>query len=198
MHPPAPVPEHPDDSTAFRARLRREKLADRAVLFAQSDEHATRSARIEIHLEHFLAARQPGRIAFCAAVRGEFDAMPLIGRLLSSGWQASMPVVVTPDAPMHFRHWSPDTRMTTDRHGIPVPDSFDCPPPDVVLLPLVAFDAAGYRLGYGGGYFDRTLAVCVPRPFAIGVGFELARVETVRPQPFDQRCDAIVTELGLQ
>jgi 5,10-methenyltetrahydrofolate synthetase len=120
-----------------------------------------------------------------------------------------MPVVVIPAAPMIFRAWTPATPMTTDRHGIPVPVDIPADPttgdaviepniaPDILLLPLVAFDAAGYRLGYGGGYFDRTLAARVPRPRAIGVGFELARVPDIRPQAHDLPLDAIVTEAGV-
>jgi 5-formyltetrahydrofolate cyclo-ligase len=66
-----------------------------------------------------------------------------------------------------------------------------------VLAPLVGFDAAKYRLGYGGGYFDRTLAVLQPRPFAIGIGFQFTRLATVHPQPHDLAMDAIVTEAGV-
>jgi len=66
-----------------------------------------------------------------------------------------------------------------------------------VLLPLVAFDPQGFRLGYGGGYFDRTLATLVPRPLAIGVGFELARVADVRPHRHDIPLVAVVTEAGI-
>ncbi len=85
--------------------------------------------------------------------------------------------------------------MITDRHGIPIPDTAASETPDVLLLPLVAYDAAGYRLGYGGGYFDRTLAGCVTRPLTIGVGFALGAVATIRPQPHDIPPDWIVTEL---
>ena len=198
MPPATSVAEHPPDSTAFRAGLRREKLAARAALAANLGEHAALAARIEAHLAPWLLARPPASIGFCAAIRGEFDAEPLVCRLLACGWQAAMPVVVTPNAPMQFRGWTPATLMTTDRYGIPVPDSVETVVPDILLLPLVAFDAARYRLGYGGGYFDRTLAVCVPRPYAIGVGFELARVKSVLSQAHDLACDAIVTELGLQ
>ena len=67
----------------------------------------------------------------------------------------------------------------------------------VVLLPLVAFDARGYRLGYGGGYFDRTLAALDPHPLTIGVGFELGRVETIHPEPHDIALACIATERGL-
>jgi 5,10-methenyltetrahydrofolate synthetase len=65
-----------------------------------------------------------------------------------------------------------------------------------VLAPLVGFDRACYRLGYGGGYFDRTLAALSPRPFAIGIGFELQQIQTIYPQPFDVPMDVIVTESG--
>jgi 5-formyltetrahydrofolate cyclo-ligase len=68
--------------------------------------------------------------------------------------------------------------------------------PDAILMPLNAFDAAGYRLGYGGGYFDRSLAALSPRPRAVGVGFELARVDSIRPQAYDLPMDFIVTEAG--
>lgn len=87
--------------------------------------------------------------------------------------------------------------MIADRFGIPVPAYGDFVVPDVLLLPLNAFDDAGYRLGYGGGYFDRTLASIVPRPLAIGVGFTIGRVASIAPQPHDQRLDLIVTEDGV-
>jgi 5-formyltetrahydrofolate cyclo-ligase len=67
----------------------------------------------------------------------------------------------------------------------------------VLLVPLIGFDHAGYRLGYGGGYFDRTLAVTAPKPLTIGIGYELGRLETIHPQPHDIPMDAIVTENGL-
>ena len=136
-------------------------------------------------------------LAFCAPVRGEFDARPPVGELLARGWRAAMPVVVEAGAPMIFRAWTPDCAMDTDRHGIPIPRNGPEIDPDIVLLPLLAFDPAGYRLGYGGGYFDRTLAARAPRPRAIGVGFELARVADIRPQPHDIRLDAVVTEAGV-
>ena len=108
-----------------------------------------------------------------------------------------MPVVVAPNAPMNFRTWTPSSAMDSDRHGMPIPASGQTVVPDIVLLPLVAFDPQGFRLGYGGGYFDRTLAVLVPRPLTIGVGFELARVANIRPQAHDLPLDAVVTEAGV-
>jgi 5,10-methenyltetrahydrofolate synthetase len=86
--------------------------------------------------------------------------------------------------------------MIEDRYGIHIPARGETLRPDAILMPLNAFDAAGYRLGYGGGYFDRSLAALSPRPHAVGVGFELARVDSIRPQAHDLPMDAIVTEAG--
>ena len=190
-----PSAEHDADSSAFRAALRRERLAARLALGAA--EHAALSNRLATHLADLLNALPPKTLAFCAPVRSEFDARPLVGELLALGWRAAMPVVIDAGAPMIFRAWTPACTMSEDRHGIPIPGGGPAIDPDIVLLPLVAFDTAGYRLGYGGGYFDRTLAARVPRPLAIGVGFELGRVADIRPQGHDVRLDAVVTEAGV-
>lgn len=190
-----PSAEHIADSSVYRAALRREKIAARMALGA--DMRAELSARVEEHLARLLLPSPPRTLAFCAPVRGEFDARPLATLLIGRGWRIAMPVVQTIDAAMVFRLWTVDSLMATDRHGIPIPADGDTTDPDTVLLPLVAFDPQGFRLGYGGGYFDRTLAALVPRPFAIGVGFDLARVPDIRPQPHDQRLDAVVTESGV-
>lgn len=195
MTPVPPSAEHSTDSSVYRAALRRDSLAARLALDAAS--HAALSARIEARLRTLLTSLQSQTLAFCAPVRGEFDARPLATELLGRGWQAAMPVVVAPTSPMVFRAWSPEAAMDIDRHGIPIPADGPEVRPDIVLLPLVAFDAQCFRLGYGGGYFDRTLAALVPRPQAIGVGFELGRVADIRPQAHDQRLDAVVTEAGV-
>ena len=78
--------------------------------------------------------------------------------------------------------------------NIPVPAERRVVKPDVLVIPLVGYDAAGFRLGYGGGYYDRTLAALVPRPFCIGVGFDDAQLETIHPQPHDIPMNLIVTE----
>lgn len=184
------------DSAAFRAHMRRDKIAARLALPA--DQHARASAAIETLLESLLESRRKQQpqpvIAFCWPLRREFDCRPLITRLMDRGWRAAQPVVLAPETPMVFRPWTPDTPMAEDRHGIPIPAGDETIVPDVVLLPLVAFDAQGYRIGYGGGYFDRTLAALSPRPFSVGVGFELGRINSVHPQPHDIPLNALVTE----
>jgi len=195
MKPLPPSAEHAPDPGVFRAALRREKLAARLALDPAA--HAALSAGLEQHLAALLLPLAPQTLAFCAPVRGEFDARPLAARLIEQGWHTAMPVVTTVDAPMSFRAWTPSSAMGADRYGIPIPADGAALIPDIVLLPLVAFDARGFRLGYGGGYFDRTLAAMVPRPKAIGVGFELARVPDIRPQAHDIGLDAVVTEAGV-
>jgi 5-formyltetrahydrofolate cyclo-ligase len=180
------------NSTAWRSTLRQEKIAARLAMSAT--EHRQASARILAHLEAVLRSRPPGVLGFCWPVRGEVDCRPLAEQLVATGWCAAMPTVVRRAAPMEYRAWSADAPMGTDPHGIPVPATTSCVTPDVLLLPLVACDPAGYRLGYGGGYFDRTLAQNVPRPLLIGVGFELAMVPTIHPAPHDIPLDIIVTE----
>lgn len=184
------------DASIFRDSLRQQKIAARQAMTVA--EHARASALIEQRLMALLTAWPPTSIGFCWPLRGEFDCRRLVGSLLDAGWDACQPVVVAPAAPMVFRAWRPDSPMTTDRHGIPIPDTRTVAAPDIILLPLVAFDESGYRLGYGGGYFDRTLASLTPRPTSIGVGFEQARIDSVRPTAYDVPLDVIVTETELR
>ncbi len=160
--------------------------------------HRLASNAVRHHLGEFLLSRPPGVIAFCMPMRGEIDCQPLIERLITFGWQAAMPVVRALNAPMEFFAWWPEAPMSFDPYGIPVPATHRSHAPDVLLLPVVAFDRAGYRLGYGGGYFDRTLAVLRPRPLTIGVGFDLAEMADLQPQPHDVPLDMIVTESGIR
>ncbi|GAB2180791.1 hypothetical protein DLREEDagrD3_10140 [Denitratisoma sp. agr-D3] len=130
-------------------------------------------------------------------MRQEFDARPLAARLHSLGWDLALPVVAAPDSPLVFHRWGPDAAMVPGAYDIPVPAVAAPLVPDYLLVPLVAFDRHGYRLGYGGGYFDRTLAALSPAPVALGVGFELARVDSIYPEAHDRPLDYLVTEAGL-
>lgn len=144
---------------------------------------------------------QPRRLGFCWPFRAEFDCRPLVSRLIAGGTKACLPQVVAPAEALRFCVWRPGSEMLIDRHGIHYPASCETITPDMLLMPVNAFDAAGYRLGYGGGYFDRTLAELAAqslRPLAIGIGFELARVSSIFPAPHDIPLDAVVTEAGMQ
>ena len=100
-------------------------------------------------------------------------------------------------APLVFRRWTRKTRMVRGDWNIPVPPpEVEAVTPEIALAPVVGWTAEGFRLGYGGGYFDRTLAALHPRPLAVGVGFEINRLPSIRPESHDQRLDWLVTENG--
>lgn len=137
----------------------------------------------------------PCCVGFYWPIRGEPDLRPFVRSLLERGFTAALPVVVAKNSPVEFHRYTEGTRLTRQSvWGIPIPAEQDPVRPDVVLVPLVGMDEACYRLGYGGGYYDRTLASLSPRPFAIGVGFELGWLDTIYPQPHDVPMDVIVTE----
>jgi len=130
-------------------------------------------------------------------IKGEPDLRPLMAELHDAGVTVALPVVETRAAPLAFRRWTPATRMLRGDWNIPVPSpEADAVTPDIVLAPCLGWTGEGYRLGYGGGYFDRTLAALDPRPATIGVGFAAARLDTIYPQPHDIPLDLVVTEAG--
>ena len=184
--------------TGYRATLRRQLVERRLALPAA--ECAALSATICAALQTHFAQLSVLRVAFCWPVKNEPDLRPLMAAWLAAGqpgFAALLPVVVAPGAPLAFRAWTPDCAMVDDRYGIATPATGEFVVPQALLLPVNGFDAAGYRIGYGGGFFDRTLATLAPAPLAIGVGFELARVDSTRPEPHDIRLDAMVSEAGV-
>ena len=183
---------HSEDNTAWRRGLRQEMVTRRAALSVA--EHDALSARIVAHALAALPA--PVVAAFCWPIKHEPDVRALLADWAKTGVRTALPVVVAEGQPLAFREWTPETPLAPDRYGIPTPTAGEWLMPDLILLPLNGFDAAGYRLGYGGGYFDRTLAALAPRPLAVGVGFEINRVDSIRPEAHDQRLDWIVTENG--
>jgi 5-formyltetrahydrofolate cyclo-ligase len=126
--------------------------------------------------------------------QAEFDPRSLIDWLIGQGSTVALPAVVDKKGPLEYRAWRPGEPLVDGVWNIPVPQIRDIVTPRSVLAPLVGFDRQCYRLGYGGGYFDRTLPALSPRPQAIGVGFALSRIETIHPQPFDIPMDLVVTE----
>ncbi len=131
-------------------------------------------------------------------IKSEADLRPWMLRLIRAGATVALPAVAARAAPLVFRPWVPDAPMRRGHWNILEPDTDDSVAPTIALAPLVGWDGDGYRLGYGGGYFDRTLAALRPPAFAIGVGFQDARLRTIYPQPHDIRLDAIVTDAGVQ
>jgi 5-formyltetrahydrofolate cyclo-ligase len=185
------------DVVAFKRAERSRLLAARQVPDAAT--HALWSAALTANLvEHFSKAI-PDTLGFYWPHRREYDPMPVIERLMELGVQMALPLVVARAQPLEYRRWHPGIAMTTGARSfdIPHPAQGAAVMPDTILVPLLGFDRGGYRLGYGGGYFDRTLAAYPIRPKTIGVGFEIGRLETIHPQPHDIPLDAIVTEAAI-
>lgn len=199
--PLAVDPQQAVDVARWRKAERARLLDARAALPVAVREAVARA--IAGALDALLARRFPdltGRsISGYWPIKAEFDLRPWMEALDAKGVRVALPVVETRAAPLVFRSWTPGAAMERGHWNILVPKA-DAPRlvPEIMLAPLVGWDGAGYRLGYGGGYFDRTLAAARPRPFVIGVGLQAARLATVFPQPHDIAMDAIVTEDGLQ
>jgi 5-formyltetrahydrofolate cyclo-ligase len=153
---------------------------------------------IEGRLWTVLAERPGITLGVYWPFQAEFDPRPLVDRLIAAGFATALPVVVDKKGPLEYQRWRPGDPLIDGVWGIPIPESREITLPQAVLAPLVGFDRQCYRLGYGGGYFDRTLAALAPRPLAIGVGFELSQLETIHPQDFDIPMDLIVTEAALR
>lgn len=127
-------------------------------------------------------------------LQGEPDPRGWLEAILQQGAISALPVVVTKDAPLSFRTWRPGERLVRGIWNIPVPEAGLDKIPDVVLAPVAGFDQGRFRLGYGDGYFDRTLAALSAKPRVIGLGYAFAAIPTIRPLPHDIPMDAIVTD----
>ena len=150
---------------------------------------------IEAELRALIAGRN-GILGVYWPFRAEFDPRLLIEWAVAAGRTVALPVVVDKKGPLEYRSWRPGEPLVDGVWQIPVPERGAVVTPALVLAPLVGFDRECYRLGYGGGYFDRTLGALSPRPLAIGVGYALQEIATIHPQSFDVPMDVIVTEAG--
>jgi 5-formyltetrahydrofolate cyclo-ligase len=154
--------------------------------------------QIEQRLRSLLGERPVTILGVYWPFQGEFDPRPSIDWLIAKGSVVALPAVIDKKGPLEYRSWRPGEPLADGVWNIPVPQKREIVTPQAVLAPLVGFDQQCYRLGYGGGYFDRTLAALSPRPLAVGVGFELSRIETIYPQPFDIPMDVIVSEAKIR
>jgi hypothetical protein len=114
--------------------------------------------------------------------------------LAAAGVAVALPVALRLGEPMTFRPWQRGAPMERGLWDIPIPATTAAVVPRTLIAPIVGFDAVNYRLGYGGGFFDRTLAQLGPAASAIGVGFSLFALPTIHPQPHDVAMARIVTE----
>lgn len=175
-------------------RAERERLiaARLALTVAEREAHARLVAR---DLDTLVLRNADTIVGLYWPFRGEPDLRAWMQEATAAGLRSALPVVIAKGQPLEFREWKPGTRLERGIWNIPYPADGIVVAPTVVIAPLVGFDPAGYRLGYGGGFFDRTLAAMSPRPLSIGVGHPVAAIPTIYPQRHDIPMDWIVTGL---
>jgi 5-formyltetrahydrofolate cyclo-ligase len=177
----------------------RRSLIDRRQEF-NAVERCTADGQIAARVDRWFAERLPaprGPIVVGAywPVRGEPSLVSEFYRWQTREIEICLPGVAPAGESLQFGRWTPNVRMVAGRFGIEVPDPFEPMLPQLLIVPCVGFDARGYRLGYGAGFYDRTLAM---RPVpALGVSYDFAEVSGFVPHPHDRPLDAIATELRL-
>jgi 5-formyltetrahydrofolate cyclo-ligase len=188
--------ESPGSDLNTWRQAQRNLLLERRKALTRSER-----ARCEAAVTQLLMKQAPelakASVGFYWPFRGELDLRGLAKSLHESGARLSLPVVVEKARPLEFWQWQPGAKLNPGVWRIPVPAERAPENPTILIVPLLGFDEAGFRLGYGGGYYDRTLAAMQPRPFTIGAGYELGRLPTIYPQPHDIPMDVIVTEAGM-
>jgi 5-formyltetrahydrofolate cyclo-ligase len=182
-----------------KPRLRREALGRRAAESAGNGMAAGELVRT--HGLALIASIAGGNVSGYLPIRDELTPLPLMQGLLGTGRHLCLPVIETKWAPLTFRAWQPGDKLVAAGFGLkePAPEA-ELMLPDILLVPLAAFDAQGYRIGYGGGYYDRTLELyrASRRVTAIGIAYDGQEVPAFTHEPHDQRLDFILTPSGVR
>ena len=138
-------------------------------------------------------------------IKGEFDPLPALHRWKEDGElldepqrrRIGLPVVNKENGTLAFHAWYPGCPMEEDAYGIPKPKDTEVLTPTLLFVPCVGYGPGGYRLGYGGGFYDRTLAALTPRPYTVGLGFAQGFIDDLLPEAHDMALDAILNENGV-
>src|SRR5688572_24267714 len=174
---------HSDQLKTWRKTERTRLIAARAALDYETLERYRLA--IDAHLERSFPGIASAKLAFCWPIKGEYDARHLARALRERGALTALPAVVAPRTPLLFRDWHRGVELAVGPLAIPCPVNSPEVTPEAVLLPMNGWDAAGYRLGYGAGFFDRTLAAMSKKPVVIGVSYEMSKLESIHPQSWD-------------
>lgn len=185
------------ETNEIKAELRAASLAKRDALSKVAREAAARAIAA-----HVLPVEMPSGVCVAgfSSIRSEIDVALLMRVLEGKGASLALPVLAGESQPLIFRHWTQDTQLVRGPYGIFEPSSeAEEIEPDIVLVPLAAFDRAGHRIGYGGGYYDRTLERLrqSKKITAIGVGFSVQEIAQVPSSEHDARLDLMLTEKDL-
>lgn len=187
-----------------------QNLTDAAKQAMRSDMKAVRGSLSAAHCNAGADALAQTGIAFAsppagavisgyAAIGDELNVWPLLETMAASGHSIALPVTVRKEAPLIFRQWKPGAALKDGAFSVPVPGE-EAPmlEPEILLVPLLAFDREGFRLGYGAGFYDRTLKALRARVrvTAIGIAFDEQRVEAVPHDAYDETLDWVLTPSG--
>ena len=176
---------------AVKAAARATGFAARKIAFAAGQGDAA------LHLARVLTGYAGASLAGYMPMRTEIDPLPAMA---AHSGPVGVPVIIGAGQALRFRAWTPDAAMVAGEFGAMIPATGDWITPTVVIVPLVGFDARGYRLGYGGGFYDRTLEGLRAHGPVVAIGYAFAAQEMaeVPIEDTDQRLDMIVTEQGVR
>lgn len=184
-------PRPASDVARWRKMERKRLLEARSAL---TEAYRTMQTRAAIcALDDIVEATSVGSIGLYWPIRGEPDLHSWMASLSNRGLRVALPVATALGQALIFREWTPGARLAHGIWNIPFPSDGAEIVPEAIIAPLVGFDARCYRLGYGGGFIDRTLASISPTPLAVGVGFPCAEIPTIHPQAHDIPMDWVVT-----
>lgn len=190
-----PEPGTAEEVHAWRKEMRAHLIAARLGLSA--DVRQAHSNAIANGLDRLLGDVAGKAISLYWPFRGEPDLRDWMARVAARGGTCLLPLIAGKGQPLTFRAWKAGEALEKGVWNIPYPANGPEVTPDIVIAPVVGYDRSFYRLGYGGGFFDRTLAGLDPRPKVVGVGYSLQRLLTIYPQPHDIAMQAIITEEGI-
>ncbi len=187
-------PGPPAQKAAWRKRLVAERL--------QLEDRLARNEALQRVMRVWLVDRPDTVIGAYWPIKGEFDPLPALFR-----WQEAapedeprrigLPVIDKASKTLTFHQWYPGCPMEEDAYGIPKPKDTEVIVPTLLFVPCLGYGPGGYRLGYGGGFYDRTLASLQPRPYTVGLGFTNGFLPDFEPQPHDVPLDAILNDNGV-
>lgn len=184
-----------------KAALRRELVRQRLNL----PDRLQRADALQQVMRFWLIQRPDTVIGAYWPIKGEFDPLPALHRWKEDGElqgtpqrrRIGLPVIDKVKKTLSFHAWYPGCPMEEDAYGIPKPKDTELLTPTLLFVPCVGYGAGGYRLGYGGGFYDRTLAALRPKPFTVGLGYVESYVEHFEPEPHDEPLDAILNDAGV-
>ena len=181
-----PVLDQPADRKSQRAQL----IATRASLTDRENLESSLQRRVA----DWLSRADLHALGFYFPIHGEPDLRPVVAAWLAADTRRVAALPVINGKTLEFHSWTLDAPMQGGSFGIPVPAQGRVVQPECLMIPCLAFDAGRYRLGYGGGYYDRTLAELVPYPLAVGIAFEASRLESIGRRPHDVKMDVVITD----